>query len=821
MRNIVIVLALLGSSVWLMSFTQGADNSVPATPISASSPATAQIAQEELIHRQAELIQARVWIDEGCRLASAGNSNAVAKLEAAIKLLPGRARATESDYQRAYHALSDAYTHEGENAIKAKDNKKALECAKKALELAPENHAAEFLIVQVRQTEREADRALQHPPEPTPLNKTPEFLDKRAQIKKLFREGKILLNSGQFDEAEQRFQQIIVIDPYNADAQEMIKTVYDAKTPSARTGEEAARKKMMWQADNAWLIPMNGEVKRPEAETSSTRLQSSSLNQTILKKLNEIKFPEIKFRDAALADVVTWLSEESRKLDEPTHEGVNIILGPGVSSAESAPAPVGEGAAPAPAASAAATPGRSITISMRNIPMIDALKYITPLAQLKYRIESSAVLLLPPDAPEQQLVTRPYPVTPGVFSKFVSGGTGAAEGGGGAGGGGAVEKLGAGTGTSVTTVDLKKVFADAGVPFPPGSSITYNDRTSTIIINNTPENIEAFEKVLPSFDAQPSQVEIEAKFIEINQTDLDALGFQWGAAKIGLGANHQYGIIGGTGTLTGMNPGGTPPPGSTIANSLRDIGSLQGDPIQNLLQQGSAATAYSPQLMALSGIMSSFQLSMVMQALSQKTSTDLLSAPKITVVSGQAGTLKVVQEFIYPGEYTEPQASTSGGAVTPTVPSSFKMREVGVVLNVTPTVGADKYTIDLALNPEITEFLGFLDYSPGNVSSVDTNGSTNSTPYKIVQPLFSSRNITTRVNIWDGQTVVLGGLIKENVQVINDKVPILGDLPIVGRLFRSKSTNRSKSNLLIFVTVRLIGPDGNPIHREISHSGIR
>ena len=75
--------------------------------------------------------------------------------------------------------------------------------------------------------------------------------------------------------------------------------------------------------------------------------------------------------------------------------------------------------------------------------------------------------------------------------------------------------------------------------------------------------------------------------------------------------------------------------------------------------------------------------------------------------------------------------------------------------------------------------------------------------------------------MFDGQTVVLGGMIKESVTKIDDKVPFLGDLPIVGRLFRSKVTNRSKENLLIFVTARLIGPNGLPIHPDVARGGIR
>ena len=144
-------------------------------------------------------------------------------------------------------------------------------------------------------------------------------------------------------------------------------------------------------------------------------------------------------------------------------------------------------------------------------------------------------------------------------------------------------------------------------------------------------------------------------------------------------------------------------------------------------------------------------------------------------------------------------------------------------------MSADKNTIDLMLTPEVTEFLGFIDYSPGLVTNIVPASAgpppvaerTTVMNFKIQQPLFSERSVATRVVIWDGQTVVLGGLIKENVQKIDDKVPFLGDLPLIGRLFRSKVTNRSKQNLLIFVTARLIGPDGNPIRKEVAHGGLR
>jgi general secretion pathway protein D len=86
------------------------------------------------------------------------------------------------------------------------------------------------------------------------------------------------------------------------------------------------------------------------------------------------------------------------------------------------------------------------------------------------------------------------------------------------------------------------------------------------------------------------------------------------------------------------------------------------------------------------------------------------------------------------------------------------------------------------------------------------------TPNVINQPIFSTRKVTTSVSVWDGQTVVLGGLMREDVQKVEDRTPIIGDIPIVGRLFRTNVDQHIKRNLIIFVTARLVTPGGQPVN---------
>jgi len=121
------------------------------------------------------------------------------------------------------------------------------------------------------------------------------------------------------------------------------------------------------------------------------------------------------------------------------------------------------------------------------------------------------------------------------------------------------------------------------------------------------------------------------------------------------------------------------------------------------------------------------------------------------------------------------------------------------------------------LAPEVIEFEGFINYgSPILSNTTDALGNPQTivlTPNVINQPIFSTRKVTTNVTIWDGQTVAMGGLIREDVQTVEDKVPLLGDIPLLGRLFRTKAEDHFKRNLMVFVTANVIDPSGQRVRQ--------
>jgi general secretion pathway protein D len=225
---------------------------------------------------------------------------------------------------------------------------------------------------------------------------------------------------------------------------------------------------------------------------------------------------------------------------------------------------------------------------------------------------------------------------------------------------------------------------------------------------------------------------------------------------------------------------------------------------------------------------------MVVRALNQRKDIDLLSSPSITARDQEEASIDIVREFRYPTEFLPPQVpQTPAGAlgatpppaiVTPTTPQTFVPRETGVKLKVTPSIKGDNYAIDLDLRPEVVEFEGFINYgspiqtiaissatSIGGLSVASTPKAVTLTDNIINQPIFAVRRIQTNVTLLDGETIALGGLIREDVQKVNDKVPYLGDIPLFGRLFRSSVDQHIKKNLTIFVTARIIDASGQPL----------
>ncbi len=727
-----------------------------------------------------------------------------------------------------------------------------------------EKVAKTVLLPRYNPTYKPAVQLLANLEQPDYYNKTvtPGSAADKEEVLRLLYEADGYYQTGRFDLAMKRYEQVLNIDRYNIAARKGMEQVNLQKTKYYGNAYNETRSRMLWEVDQTWERPVRRFQGGRTTSVGAVNRTGIRGTEAIVNKLNRIIIPRIDLQDATVREAVDFLKQRSKDLDTTTdnpqdRRGVNIVLK--LDSAAPAPA-VDPAAAPADPALAAPTAGGNentkITLTLTNVPLIEALRYLTELSALKYKIDPYAVSIVPLSENTTDLVTKEYRVPPG-FIPTDAAGEGADPAPGVVSADTSVRRIGART-------DAKTYLAQSGVPFPTGAFAQYVPAGSKLIVRNTPDAIDLVDFIVDAaVGVQPTQVEIESKFLEITQNNLKELGFDWLLGPFSIGGG-VYGAGGTQGSGTDANPTSPNPANFPFVSGGVPIGAAGasdgGYPLTGGLRTGvgtstsSAVSANSidallagiipganfaaPAIFGVSGIFSNPQFQVVIRALDQKKGVDLMSAPKVTTKSGHKAIVRVIREFPYPTEFNPPEppppATGSGsgiavvfspsaiittGVVTPTTPTAFETRNLGVTLEVEPVVGPDGYTIDLNLSPEVVEFDGFVNYgspifgaqfNPLTIS-IDTPVLTENV---INQPIFSTRKVTTSVSIWDGQTIALGGLIREDVQKVQDKVPLLGDIPLAGRLFRSNVDQKIKRNLIIFVTARLMDAEGRPVRQE-------
>lgn len=458
----------------------------------------------------------------------------------------------------------------------------------------------------------------------------------------------------------------------------------------------------------------------------------------------------------------------------------------------------------------------NLTLTVRDVSFKIALQYIARACGYQIEYEDTLIIFRPAEGPAGEILENVIiPISRGSVSRL----TGLQD---------KMEKLGSGMPLeSIKLVKptlmeeekaLKAFFERAGIPFYLEKCTLAFDGT-TLFITHTERYIKKLKAILAHYDTT-YQVEIEAKFMEVNQGDLEELGFQW---HMSHGSEYM--------TTQGL----------AHHNSLRSLGdaftknsSVLGDGV--ILQSDKASRtisnfppaipgninvgALSPNIGNFLGKLGGWDVNMVVRALEQTTGADLMSAPKLTVLSGKTAEIIVAREFRYPESYGPINSavgmssslgtgSSAGVTITAGTPQNFVTRRVGVQMEVTPIVEDSGEWISLCLEPKVTEFEGFVEYGG---SSVAISGETTvQVPSGFYQPIFSTREMRTEVTIANGATVVMGGLTREEKKSVHDAVPVLSKLPILGRLFESKGETNQKRSLLIFVTGTVIEPSGNQV----------
>jgi general secretion pathway protein D len=700
-----------------------------------------------------------------------------------------------------------------------------------------ESVAKSVLDPSVNPSNREAVGLLSDLEQPERFNKTvtPKSAAQRDQVVKLLREAEQLGQSGRNELALRRYDEVLQIDPYNNAARKGMQEINLTKMKYADEAYNETRSRMLWQVEKAWERPPR-KTKQGRSTESVGRQQDIRGTEQIVAKMNSIIIPKIDLSDSPISEAVEYLKQKSVEQD-PAKKGVNIFLKLGAPT----PAPAASPGTTEGMAASSSTPSGAgephVSLILNQVPLYVALDYLCKLSNLKLKIDPYAVSIVPLSEPTDILVTKEYQVPPTFIPpKPLNAGGGIPQAGGGV--------SDPNTPRVAGRYNAQEYLVSQGVDFPPGASANYLPSGSKLVVRNTRDNIDVIDALVDAaMGVAPSQVDIQTKFLEINQNNLQELGFSWLLGPFSIGGG-VYGSGGGNAAAgnSANYPFGNPMAGGYPMSPVGSVRSgdqaITGNSVDSLLAgKTGISDATAPGIFSIAGVFTDPQFQLVIRALNQKKGIDLMSAPKVTTKSGVKATVKIVNEFIYPRQYDPPlipqstqQQNGVGGpvdpstqpppTVTPSFPRDFTKQDLGVVLEATPKIGPDGYTIDLELNPRVTDFDGFINYgSPINAVGYTRDLANPAikvpilqtlTTNTINQPVFSVREVNTFVTVWDGQTVALGGLIREDVQKVQDKVPFLGDIPLAGRLFRSDTDQKLKKNLVIFVTPRILDAEGQP-----------
>jgi type IV pilus assembly protein PilQ len=287
--------------------------------------------------------------------------------------------------------------------------------------------------------------------------------------------------------------------------------------------------------------------------------------------------------------------------------------------------------------------------------------------------------------------------------------------------------------------------------------IQIDARSNTLVLSDTPASLSKLVPLIQSLDTQTPQVMIEAKFVETTKNPKKDLGINWSGTLL----NHQINVRPPDPTSPIKDPDNPGP--------LEFAKSLSGGPWTMptvILDAGQASAVFS--------------------FLSQDTDTELLANPRVVTTDNGKARISIATQFPIPNfAFSEQTASLQI--------NGFEYKDIGIILNVLPRINKNDF-VTLEVTPEASSSTESTTLQSGGGSAVQI-------------PIINTRTATTTVLIKSGNTLAIGGLMRQDVSDTYTKVPLMGDIPGLGAFFRSKSLSKTKRDLLIFLTPTIVNPD--------------
>lgn len=636
---------------------------------------------------------------------------------------------------------------------------------------------------------------------------TEDLVRKTERIKQLLAQADQLQETGQWGAARKALNDVLSIDRYNRAALGKIEKLEDQMLRTATKKYDASRIKALAEVSEAWMPPPPPAVAEKSVRSTGSAQPSGVVGTQ--NKLKAIRIPEVTFNERPIRGVIEELQALSIKWDTVSPEGskgLDLVL----------QLPPAKGGSDPEAA--------MVSLEVRDASLETILEYVcrSIRGSEKLRFEADAnnvVVVLPISGASEGLEIRKFDLPPSLVANLNSAETDPA----------ALGKL---------------VLADMGVntEIENSNAVLFRE-TGKLVVRTTPAELTKIELRIRDVgvDQVPELYEIETKFLQFSENDVKNF-----TANISM-QMYQNNLIPESGSYNPI------PAGQNYSPSIPGLNLASGGGGTSGLRGTSGLNASGASVVALQNLLDptypqfasnqvglNYQIlgrgvSFVLQMLQNAIGKDLVAAPRVTVSDGKESKITIARRMYYPTSYTSPTVPSNdqgigAGFILPSNPTGFESRDVGVSLIVTAKSTANPGTVDLDFTSLLVEdFEGFIDYGasinsvtfgtseyisgpPGVATTPPQTIAVSQAPYLV--PIFSKRSLQTRIRLEDGQTVAMGGLLAETVQLVDDSVPGLGDIPLVGRFFRSEASQKIKSNLIIFCTVRIIGPDGNSLFHD-------
>lgn len=811
-----------------------------AAPAAVAEPAADDAAAQRVAaQRQAAVQDSLQQLQEARSYYAAGKySEAVESYRNALAVIP-KAPATQVQVTFIRDSLADALIAKAMDYRKVGRTDEAKQFLMEAIELSPENKLAKAEL------EKTLDPVRTNPA------LTPQHVGDVHEVQRLLTLAQGYYDLGSFDQAIETFRSVLKIDAYNAAAQRGMEQCYKATEQSSHASRDAYRAKALADVDAQYdanepddfiTPPEDLDVSAELGTQEDTLVQENKMGDL----LSKVIIPQVLLEEATIYDIAEMLRNRIASAENEMQNAggqvprMNVISYFGTQDSKSYQE----------------MQEKRVSLNLQNISVTGLLDILVNQMGISYYFDKNNLVLTYSGKDFGPMMERTFMVpvhffTPSSNDEFSD----------------EAEESGFSR-IRTSRIDAKAALKGLGVSFPEGSYARYFPSSRSLRVRNTAHNLDYIGDLLSIPANKERSLVLSVIMISVTEKQLEDLGFEW-MFNVSLGGDVQGG---GGGPQTSREDINLPMTGGVtfdsfigdagqphVTDGLRSGSSvLNATSIDRLITAGSSAGygstigEKSPGIFGFRGVWNTADVTMLMRGLSQKTGTDLLQSPRIVFAPEREEqvTFGTVREVFFPSGYDEPQVTSNaiylpsrnsiisdsdGGdgnndrdvvyaaTASPAHPTDFtrygmtdeELAGFGTIIQIhSASVSQDGNVVDIALTTTTNEFEGFVNWGqPFNIALM------NNTEIKLIrlsdnlilQPIIKRYRTNTQLSLASGSVIVLGGLKEARKVDYEDKVPVLGDLPMVGRFFRSSGERDERKAIIYFAKVDVVDPTGRSV----------